>query len=331
MRVAILGASHWHVDLYYVPALAKAGAEVVAVHDPDDGALNRVCAGLDCPRYTDHQKLLDEVAPDLVFAHAPHAHMTDLAADLIARHQPFHMEKPMGTDWARLDALAVKASTEKVWTSVALVSRYYGVVEALRKLKEAGELGTPCHYYHSLFAGSPLRYDDWGVGWMLDPELAGGGPLWNFGPHVIDLFLHLVDDDVASVQCWTNSNVYKLAIEDQASIRLTGRSGIVGIGEVSYTMPSSYERFFSLTTDALHAGGPEMGCGTLLLRDGTESPYEGPDSDTVYEVYVADTLRAFEAGEPARATIRDMARVLRVMAAAKTSAETGVEVELRKA
>lgn len=329
MRVAILGASHWHVDLYYIPALRAAGAEIIAIHDPDAGAAERRARDLDCPHYTDHRELLDKEAPDLVFAHAPHAHMTELAADLIARHQPFHMEKPMGVQWTELDALAVKARTEGVWTSVALVSRYYGMVEALRDLRESEQLGAPCHYYHCLFAGSPLRYREWGVAWMLDPRLAGAGALWNFGPHIIDLFLYLVDDEIAEVQCWTSSAVHHLEIDDLATIRLTGASGIVGLGEVGYTMPTGYERFFSLSTDTLHCGGTEMGSGVVVLRDGSELPFDGPDSDTVYDVYVRDTLRRFEAGEPAKATIQDMARTLRVMGAARDSARTAEAIPIR--
>jgi len=329
MRIAILGASHWHVGLYYIPALRDAGAQIVAVHDPDAEVLGKVAADLDCPRYTDHSDLLDKEAPDLVFAHAPHAQMTQLAADLVSRHQPFHMEKPMGVDWASLDALAVKAQTEGVWTSVALVSRYYGAVEALRSLKEAGELGTPCHYYHCLFAGSPLRYREWGVGWMLDPDIAGAGPLWNFGPHVIDLYLYLVDPNVAEVECCVSHGVHHLAIEDLATVRLLGASGVVGTGEVSYTMPSSYQRFFSLTTDRAHFGGTDMGKGTIYVRDGEDVAFDGPDSDTVYGVYVQDTLRRFAAGEPAKATITDMAAVLRVMHAARASARSQAIVALQ--
>lgn len=328
MRVAVLGASHWHVPLYYIPALKAAGADIVAVHDPDPCAVDRVAGSLSCPRYTCFHELLDRESVDLVFAHAPHAQMTQMAAELVARHVPFHMEKPMGVDWRELDALAVKAQTEGVWTSVALVSRYYGVVETLRQLKETGQLGAPCHYTYRLFGGGPQRYREWGVPWMLDPQQAGAGPLWNFGPHVVDLFLYLVDEEVTHAQCWVTHAIHRLPIEDLATLRLHGRGGAQGFGEVSYTMPDGYERFFSLTTDRLHWGGTDMACGEILLRDGSRVPFSGAGSDTVYHLYVRDTLRRFEAGQPARATIVDMARALRILCAARLSAHTGKVMRL---
>lgn len=329
MRVAILGAGHWHVEMFYIPALQEAGAEIVGLHDPDPDTLAQRGEGLSCPRHTDHRKLLEDANPDLTFAHAPHAHMPALAADLISLGRPFHMEKPMGIKWTELDALAVKAQTEGVWTAAALVSRQYGMMRALGELKEAGELGVASYYCHTLIGGSPDRYREWGSAWMLDPALAGAGPLWNFGPHVVDLFLHLVDEDVAEVQCWTTHAVHGLEIEDLAVIRLMGRSGAIGIGQVGYVMPEGYERFFSLTTDRLHCGGADMGRGVILRRDGGEVPFDGPDPETVYGAHVRDTLERFAAGTPAQATIHDMARALRVMNAALTSARTGEAVVLR--
>ena len=318
MRIAIAGVSHWHASIYYRPVLADLGVEFVAFHDPNPEVVAQFAPEVTCPRFTDLDALLDTESPDLVFAHAPHADMTAMAAHLVARHQPFHMEKPMGVDWRELEAVAVKARTEGVWNAVALVSRCYGVIQALKSLKDAGTLGDPCHYYHSLFAGPPQRYAAWGVPWMLDPKIAGGGALWNFGPHVIDLFQVLVGD-IAEVDCWTSYRVHGLPIDDMATIRMTSVDGVTGIGEVSYTMPSptGYERFFSLTTDRLHVGGSSMGAGTIEMRDGTQLAVGPPDSATVYAVYVADLLRRFQAGEPPLADIEDMVRTLRVMCAAR--------------
>lgn len=328
MRVAILGASHWHVPLMYIPALEDCGAEIVALHDPDPQAVERVGAALPCPQYTDHRALIAAEKPDLVFAHAPHAHMTALAADLVSLGQPFHMEKPMGVDWRALDAVAVKAQTEGVWTSVALVSRFYAVSEVLEALRREGRLGQVAYYTYRLFGGGPERYPGWGVPWMLDPELAGAGPLWNFGPHVIDLFLQLTGEDVVEVECRTSDIVHGLQIEDLAVIIMRTGSGATGIGEVSYTMPDGYERYLSLTTDQAQCGGADLGRGEVLLRDGSRVPFCGNGPDDVYPAYVRETLERFCKGTPARATIQDMVPTLHVMGAARLSAACGRPVRL---
>ena len=106
MKIAIVGAGHWHVSIYYLPALKKLGADIVALADPSQEVLDKLGQEVDCPKYTDYRELLDAEEVDLVFAHAPHREMTAVGAELVARHQPFHMEKPMGVDWRKLEPVA---------------------------------------------------------------------------------------------------------------------------------------------------------------------------------------------------------------------------------
>lgn len=327
MRIAILGASHWHVPLMYIPALTDLGQEIVALADTSPELVDLVAGKADCPSYTDYERCLAETTPDLVFAHAPHRDMTDLAAWLISKHQPFHMEKPMGTDWRRLEPVATKAETEGLFCSVALVSRYYAIVQWL-KARQA-ELGQVHHYYYRLFAGDPGRYRAWGVPWMLDPELAGGGPLFNFGPHVVDLMLYLCTSEVVEVSARWTHGLSGERIEDLASVTMYGARGEVGVGEVAYCMPSNtYERYFSFDCEALHAGGPDLGDMTANFRAGGSEQVTGNAFEDVYPAYTKDTLARFAAGQPPVATIRDMVRTLRVMNAAKQSAETGRTVRV---
>ena len=327
MRVAIVGAGHWHVGIYYLPALQRLGAEIAAISDPSDEALDKAGAGVAAKRYHDYRELLDNEDVDLVMAHAPHDEMTELAAELVARHQAFHMEKPMGVDWRRLEPVAAKAQTEGVFTSVALVSRYLGVVEQLAALKQAGRLGHVCHYYDRLLGGAPGRYTDWGCPWMLNPDRAGGGPLFNFGAHLFDTFTYLSGQRVVEVYARFSRGIHHLDIEDMASVIMTTEDGAVAVGEAGYVMPEGYERYFSLTTDNLHVGG-DVASGEILFRDGTRLAFEGPDGDEVYFRYTADLLRRLEAGEPAHATIQDMVAALRVINAASESACYGNPVAL---
>lgn len=327
MRVGIIGASHWHVAVYYLPLLAKSGVEIVGLADPDPAALQRLDPEGHYAHYLDYFQLLKEQHPDLIFAHAPHDEMTALAADLVGRGQPFHIEKPAGLDWHQLSPVAEQARAAGLFNSVALVTRYMPVVEALGQLRDEQKLGCPLHYYYRLFSGPPQRYREWGVDWMLDPARAGAGPLFNFGPHAVDLFLHLCGEPVVEVSCWTTHALHHEKVEDLASLQMRTASGARGIAEVGYVLPEGYERYFSLTTDTLYYGGPLVG-GTILLRDGSAVPVAGPEADEAYELYTADVLRRFVAGEPARADLTDMTAALRVLNAAQESVQRGQPVQL---
>lgn len=330
MKIAILGASHWHVRLMYVDALRKLGHDIVAVGDVSQEKVDLIADKVgDCPRYTDYDKLIAEQKPDFVFAHAPHAQMTDLAAWLVERRLPFHMEKPMGVDWRKLAPVAAAAKSEQVFAGVALVSRYYAIVQWLKE--HQAEIGRVNHYYYRLFAGEPSRYRTWGVEWMLDPAQAGAGPLFNFGPHVVDLFLYLCVDSVEQVHARWTHGLHGEQIEDLASITMIGSQGEIGIGEVSYTMPDGYERYFSVDSQKLHCGGPAMGDMQVQWRDGRSEQVVGNDFEDVYDAYTRDLLERFESGRQPVAGIDDMVKTLRVMNAAKQSAATGKVVRLEGA
>lgn len=327
MRIGILGASHWHVGIYYLPTLQSMDVEIVGLADPDPGAFTRIDLEGKYRQYSDYRDLLAEQQPDLVFAHAPHDQMTELAADLVSRGQAFHLEKPAGVDWEALAPVAAAAREQGVFNSVALVNHYMPLVEKLVELRQAGELGTPTHFYYRLFAGPAHRYRDWGVEWMLDPQRAGAGPLFNFGCHGIDLLHAMTGEQVTEVSCWATHELHHEAIEDLASVRLQTASGALGTVEVGYVLPGAYERYFSLTTTALHVGG-ELEQGKIVRREGEALPYGGLTADESYAVYTRDVVARCAAGQSARVDLTEMVKTLRVMDAAREAMLGGGTVKL---
>lgn len=322
VKIAFIGLHHWHAP-FYMSALKAWGYPIAAVADRDgDMCAFRARAGeCDAPQYTDYERLLREVRPDLVFAHAPHDEMTDLAEWLVERRVPFHMEKPMGLSWRRLAKVAEKARRAGVWNAVALVSRQYGIVRRLREMGDA--MGALQRYYYALLAGPPVRYPEWRCEWMLDPARAGAGPLWNFGAHVIDLFLLLGKAPVTEVTAhWTHA-IHHLAVEDLCSLRMKNRNGVVGLAEVSYTTPQGYERFFSLSTDRLQVHTHTLGKGTIRKFGAPPEEVDGPEFNDVYPVQTRDVIESFASGRPPVADIYDMVATLRVMEAARDSAAAG--------
>ena len=324
LKVAFIGLNHWHAP-FYMQAMKAVDYPIAAVADLDPSMAEfRARAGAcDAPRYSDYEALLREVKPDLVFAHAPHDEMTELADWLVEHNVPFHMEKPMGLSWKKLDAVARKAREKGLWNAVALVSRQYGIVQRLAELDHDNDMGVLSRYYYGLFAGPPVRYPDWHCEWMLQPERTGAGPLWNFGAHVVDLFLYLGKAPIVEVTADWGYRIHKLPIEDFCTIRMKNAAGAVGVGEISYTTPEGYERFFSISTDCLQVHTEKLGQGVIKRFDGNHEEIDGNEFNDVYPFQARNTLERCQRGLPPVADIQDMVATLRIMEAAKASARAG--------
>ena len=331
IQVAVMGVSHWHAE-GYIRALRACGAKIAAVSDAGTTFQHSISVArrwgetLGCPAHPSADALLAAGRPDLVFALARHCDMTALAAQLVEENQPFVMEKPMGLRWRELAPVADRAMQKGLWAGVDFVARTLGLVRRLLELRDEGELGAVTAYTYRLLAGDPARYREMGVPWMLDPAQAGGGPLYNFGSHVFDLFLRFTGEPIQDLRCWLSHRLHHLPIEDYALISARTPSGAVGDMVVGYTCPGAgYDRYFALSTDRLWVSSPNLGSGTIHWRDGRTSEVPAtPESEDFFLTYTRATLRRFQAGEPPVAAISEMVPVLRAINEAQAVGITGI-------
>lgn len=327
MRISLLEVGHWHAA-DNIRRAVDLGLEIIAVSDHCRETAEQLGKQLNCPAYTDFQRLLDTEAPDFVFAHGIHSEMPQIAEALVQHGTPFVMEKPMGVEWRALEAVAQQAERQGLFAGAFLPRRCLTLTRQLLRLKHAGQLGRVTACCQRLLAGQPQRYHDWNVSWVLDPARSGGGPLMNLAPHVVDLLLLLSGGEVHSVFCRSSRVLHGLDVEDYSSVLLTTNDGLVASLDVGYVCPESrYDEYLSLCTDRLLVSTKVFGEGvttseraTIYFRDGeTLEVSEGPDPE---DVCFTETIRRLQAGEPPVASIRDMCRVLRVINAAAESAAT---------
>jgi predicted dehydrogenase len=145
---------------------------------------------------------------------------------------------------------------------------------------------------------------------MLDPAIAGGGPLRNIGIHGADLLTRLVGDRGISVVAATKtSRVHGEPIEDFVSALARTDDGIVVTLATGYTFsppkPGDVD---------IHLGA--KGAYLIQRRDAlTIYPAEGPpevirtpEGFNGYQAIFFDALRRLRAGDPPIATVRDCAR-----------------------
>src|SRR5690242_6878113 len=123
MKVAFIGASHWHLPLYLEPALKVPGVTIAGVADPDAKAVNALTAKLGCAGDTDFRELCRRVKPDFVIALGRHCDMADQAHFLIGENIPFALEKPCGVNAREVAGIAQVAEKSGAFAAVPLVFR----------------------------------------------------------------------------------------------------------------------------------------------------------------------------------------------------------------
>lgn len=332
-KVVVVESTHWHAPLYYGALREREDVRVVGVSDSARLTGEAVARQFGCTAYASTPEMLDRERPDFAFVFGRHVDMPVLAAALIERRIPFAIEKPCGLRAADVLALRQRAEAAGLYVAVPLIFRLSDTLAILRQAGGALEQGS-----FRFIAGPPQRYLRAGVPWMLDPALAGGGPLINLGVHFIDLFSLLADDPIVSVSAGGSSRMNGLPIEDVISVRLLTAGGRVGTIECGYLFPSdaALQRDFEFACRLERSYCVSREDGILVRRwqeDGSIASQRLParfETDLYYPEFVRRVLDESASGAAPIAGLADAQRALGVVEAAyRSAAQGGVPVDPR--
>src|SRR5262249_56120893 len=78
--------------------------------------------------------------------------------------------------------------------------------------------------------------------WLLDPALAGGGPLYDIGSYRIDLLNYIFGTPQEVRACLSNA-VHKIPVEDSASVFIKYPQGVHGIVDVRWNSNVARDEF----------------------------------------------------------------------------------------
>jgi predicted dehydrogenase len=175
-----------------------------------------------------------------VFLHAPHT----IAALRSGRH--VLCEKPMALCYQ--DACAMQQAAEESGRilGIAYYRRMYPKVARAMELIEAGVIGRP------VFAEATSH--DWFYpadgrrAWLIDPALAGAGPLYDIASHRIDLMNYLFGAP-ARVSGHLSTLVHPVRVEDNATVVIEYHSGVRGLVDVRWHSRTPRDEFRIRGTD----------------------------------------------------------------------------------
>ncbi|NMA95102.1 MAG: Gfo/Idh/MocA family oxidoreductase [Clostridiales bacterium] len=191
MTVAVIGCGNIARNSH-LPSYAKnPNAKVKYVVDIKEDLAKEVAEEFDVPyALTDYKDFLDDKEIDVVSVCTPndlHAPMTIDCLDA-----GFHVlcEKPAAVNAELVRDMKDAADRNGRILNIGVVNRFNVVVNEIKDMIEAGELGELYHIYCSFRRHRSIP----GLGgWFTTKEKAGGGVLIDWGVHFLDLIFYCIN------------------------------------------------------------------------------------------------------------------------------------------
>src|SRR6185369_11203611 len=165
--------------------------------------------------YSTSEELLKDEQIDAVYIATPvylHAAQT-IATARSGKH--VLCEKPMAMNVDECDQMIAACTRHNVKLGVSYYRHFYPVIGRIRDLLASGEIGTPiiCQInafeYFDPGADHPRR-------WLIEKAAAGGGPMFDFGCHRIEVLMHLFGN-IRRVNSLVSSSFFQRSVEDTAT------------------------------------------------------------------------------------------------------------------
>lgn len=147
-------------------------------------------------------------------------------------------EKPTALNFAQAEAMAAAARDSDRLLGVAYFRRLFPKLVRAKQLIAEGAIGRPVLVeanYHG-WLESPER------GWLKDPALAGGGPLYDVGSHRIDACNFLFGKPARTTGLLSNA-LHELAVEDSATTLIEYAGGIHAVVDVRWNSRIQRDQF----------------------------------------------------------------------------------------
>lgn len=173
--------------------------------------------------YNSTGELVDDDEIDAVYVATPvylHAEQT-IAAAKAKKH--ILCEKPMALNPAQCDRMLKACRKNNVKLGIAYYRHFYPIIARVKQIIEAGEIGKPVLLQINAFEYfNPPK--DHHRHWFVEKDKAGGGPMFDFGCHRIELLLNILGQ-VKSVKGFFSNAVFDIEVEDTATAHFTFERG----------------------------------------------------------------------------------------------------------
>jgi predicted dehydrogenase len=224
LRLGVVGAGLKAAE-YAASWATMPEIEFVALADTVPSSRQRlidvcIAAGNAQPRsFADYREMLSTCRDDLdiVYVSTPHAFHAEQAVAVAEAGLDLFLEKPMVTTVAEAERLIAAQNRSGVTVVTAFQGGLSPLVVDTRKRALAGEFG-------DLIAIAGMIWESWSDNydghWKQQPEISGGGFMFDTGAHMMNTVCLLANSDFDSVSAYMNNQGKKVDIATAVSARL---------------------------------------------------------------------------------------------------------------
>ncbi len=277
LRMAVIGIKG--VGRGHVEAIATdQRAELVALADLDQSAMEVMAAEHSTRAYTDYRRLLEREEIDAVVIATPHHLHAPMCLEALAAGAHVYLEKPIANRVSDADRIVASAHEKGLVVAVGHQYRTFPGNVKLKEIVDSGLIGDLNRILWQWLEARPETYYDRDI-WRCTWEHAGGGVLMNQTSHDLDLLCWLAGDPVevsAMIRNWGHRH----QVEDTA---------VASIGFASGALANVQLSTCSHTLNYRQIAGDK---GMILFQDETNANVHVPQVFRVgtYDTSMRDTI-----------------------------------------
>lgn len=198
LRTALIGTGF--VGRVHLEAVRRLGfVDVAAIVDPNLAAAQKYASEFGVERCdADYHKILEDSSIDAVEVCTPNALHAPISKDALLAGKHVLCEKPLATSVSAAEELVALAASKKLRNCTAHNLRYYPLVQHMRRMVEAGDLGQ-INIVQGTYSQDWLLYDT-DYNWRVESK--DNGPsrcMADIGSHFCDMSEHVTGQRIAEV------------------------------------------------------------------------------------------------------------------------------------
>lgn len=218
----------------HIPALAKISNTIItAGAEIDAYQAKRTQDRFGIPKiYSTFQEMLKDEILDAVYICLPNSLHFEVTNSALDRGLHVYCEKPMGLSSKEAEILAKKADKMNLILMPGYHLRFHPNFLKARSIIEERRLGKIIQIQASAMYSGPYRGWDPKSDWHLDRR--SGGPLYDWGSHLLDLLLYITGFDIEMISAFSQKTLPGFPLKDSIVVCFQAKGEIVGTLNLSW-------------------------------------------------------------------------------------------------